>query len=645
MSIRSRASTHRPCDGRCRSRSNAAVLKAGSLDGATVGWLLLGLVLALAFRPAAAAGEAISDDELEKVLAAEQSRVEVVEQVYDTVVSIYGNNRQGGGSGVLIDSDGFALTNFHVVQAAGSSGWAGLADGELYRWTLYGIDPGGDLAMIRLEGRDSFPYAQMGDSDLVRMGDWVMAMGNPFALAEDQRPTVTLGIVSGVNRFQPGTGPTGRMLVYGDCIQIDSSINPGNSGGPLFNMKGQVIGINGRGSFEERGRVNVGVGYAISIEQAKNFIPDLLATRTSMHGTLDAVFSDRDAGVVCTSINTGSPIARAGMQPGDRLISFEGRRIRSANQFASLITLYPAHWPVHVVWQREGRRHEATVRLTPLPFAPQRGEGPRSQPQPEPDQPAEAAPVEAPRAEPGEIRDREIAAEQGRRIFEQWMAWRDQQAGGSPPRNKQLTGSETIVDEGRERGTQRIVWRPGGAIEVLERQGMSERAAGVVGRLEDELGQARHALLRDVDDYDKLILKGSDKAAGERAYRVLAKTDAGEYILLYFSVMAPDNLTMQARLLKAAPADEDGTPGDAALRFEDYQAVDGHRLPHTRRIVRGVDEREDMAFALDGPTWAEATQPDADTDETGNKDAEGAEDAAGAHAPDSADEEAEDEAA
>ena len=609
-----------------------------------VGWLLLGVLLALALRPAAATGGAISDDELEKVLAAEQARIAVVEQVYDTVVSIYGNNRQGGGSGVLIDPDGFALTNFHVVQAAGNSGWAGLADGELYRWTLYGIDPGGDLAMIRLEGKDSFPYAQMGDSDLVRMGDWVMAMGNPFALAEDQRPTVTLGIVSGVNRFQPGTGPTGHMLVYGDCIQIDSSINPGNSGGPLFNMKGQVVGINGRGSFEERGRVNVGVGYAISIEQAKNFIPDLLATRTSMHGTLDAVFSDRDAGVVCTSINTGSPIARAGMRPGDRLISFEGRRIRSANQFASLITLYPAHWPVHVVWQREGRRHEATVRLTPLPFAPQRGEEPQAQPQPEPDQPAEAPPVEAPRAEPGEIRDREIAAEQGRRIFKQWMAWRDREAGGSPPRDKQLTGSEAIIDEDRERGTQRIAWRPGHGIEVLEREGMSERAANVVGRLEDELGQARHALLRDVDDYDKLILEGSDKAAGERAYRMLARTDGGEYLLLYFSVMAPDNLTMEPRLLKAAPADEDGNPGDVALLFEDYQAVDGHRLPHKRRIVRGLDEREDMAFTLDGPTWTEVPQPDADPGETDAEDAEDAEDGDGEDAPDP-EEETEDEAA
>ena len=112
-----------------------------------------------------------------------------------------------------------------------------------------------------------------------------MAMGNPFLLAEDQRPTVTLGVVSGIHRYQGGSK---NLLVYGDCIQTDSSINPGNSGGPLFNLQGEVVGINGRGSFEERGRVNVGLGYAISVNQIKKFIPDLLATKVSLHGTLDA---------------------------------------------------------------------------------------------------------------------------------------------------------------------------------------------------------------------------------------------------------------------------------------------------------------------------------------------------------------------
>ena len=112
-------------------------------------------------------------------------------------------------------------------------------------------------------------------------------MGNPFSLATDFTPTVTFGLISGVNRYQP---PEGKgLLEYTDCIQIDTSINPGNSGGPLFNMQGELIGINGRGSFEKRGRVNSGVGYAISINQIKNFLGHLQAGIDTDHATLGAV--------------------------------------------------------------------------------------------------------------------------------------------------------------------------------------------------------------------------------------------------------------------------------------------------------------------------------------------------------------------
>ena len=110
-------------------------------------------------------------------------------------------------------------------------------------------------------------------------------MGNPFLLATDFTPTVTFGLVSGVHRYQY---PAGTLLEYTDCIQIDTSINPGNSGGPLFNMKGELIGINGRGSFDKRGRVNSGVGYAISINQIKNFLGHLQAGLDTDHATLGA---------------------------------------------------------------------------------------------------------------------------------------------------------------------------------------------------------------------------------------------------------------------------------------------------------------------------------------------------------------------
>ncbi len=166
----------------------------------------------------------------------------------------------------------------------------GMADGRLYDAVLVGIDPTGDVALIKLLGRDDFPHAELGDSDQVRVGDWVFAMGNPFLLATDLQPTVTYGIISGVHRYQ---FPSGTILEYADCLQTDASINPGNSGGPLFDDHGRLIGINGRGSFEKRGRVAVGAGYAISINQIKNFLGDLHSGRVVDHATLGAVVALR----------------------------------------------------------------------------------------------------------------------------------------------------------------------------------------------------------------------------------------------------------------------------------------------------------------------------------------------------------------
>jgi S1-C subfamily serine protease len=335
---------------------------------------------------------AISSDDLASVKAAESARIRAIDSVYGAVVAIYGNDRGGGGSGVLYDAAGYALTNHHVVAAAGKDGWAGLADGKLYRWKLIGTDPGGDVAIIKLEGKESFPIAPIGNSDSVKVGEWAMAMGNPFVLAEDQRPTVTLGIVSGVKRFQEGSGM--NQLVYGNCIQVDSSINPGNSGGPLFNLRGEVIGINGRGSFEERGRVNVGLGYAISSNQIKNFIPDLLATKVAQHGTLDAVFGNREAGVICQTINLDSPAAKAGLDLGDKLLAFEGLPISDANQFLNLITTYPAGWPVELKFDHGGEERTIHVRLIALPYEP------KIKPMNKPaEKPAEEKPAEKPAEE------------------------------------------------------------------------------------------------------------------------------------------------------------------------------------------------------------------------------------------------------
>ena len=155
------------------------------------------------------------------------------------------------------------------------------------------------------------------------VGDWCFAMGNPFLLATDFQPTVSYGVISGVHRYQY---PAGTLLEYADCLQTDAAINPGNSGGPLFDAQGRLIGINGRGSFEKRGRVNVGVGYAISINQIKNFLGHLKSGRIVDHATLGAsVRSDEHRRVVVDDILEESDAYRRGLRYGDEIVSFGGR--------------------------------------------------------------------------------------------------------------------------------------------------------------------------------------------------------------------------------------------------------------------------------------------------------------------------------
>ncbi len=298
------------------------------------------------------------------VLEAEQERVSVIERVSAPTVAIFDAKGTGGGSGVLIREDGLAVTNFHVVGGLGPFMKCGLNDGNVYDAVIIGIDPTGDVALIQLLGRDDFPAAKIGDSDALRIGGWVYVVGNPFLLATDFTPTVTYGIISGVHRYQ---FPAGTILEYTDCIQVDASINPGNSGGPLFNADGELVGINGRASFEKRGSVNIGAGYAISINQIMNFLDHLQSGRIVDHATLGAtVQSQSDGSVVVDGILEQSEAYRRGLRAGDELVSFAGRSIRSVNQFKNILGIYPKGWMRPLVYRREGEKHEIMVRLRAL---------------------------------------------------------------------------------------------------------------------------------------------------------------------------------------------------------------------------------------------------------------------------------------
>ncbi|MGD9647871.1 MAG: trypsin-like peptidase domain-containing protein [Pirellulales bacterium] len=295
------------------------------------------------------------------VAEAEQARIEVMRQASPAVIAVLNADGGGGGSGVIISTDGYALTNFHVTSGAGLAMKCGLPDGTLSDAVIVGIDPTGDVALIKLLSRDEYPAAVIGDSDAVQAGDWAFAMGNPFLLATDFTPTTTYGIISGVHRYQY---PSGTILEYADCLQTDASINPGNSGGPLFNARGELIGINGRGSFEKRGRVNVGVAYAISINQIKNFMGHLKSGRVVDHATLGAQLSTNfDGRVIVVDVLEDSDVYRRGLRYGDEVVSFAGRPIVSVNAFKNALGIFPQGWRVPLVYRRGEETQRILVRL------------------------------------------------------------------------------------------------------------------------------------------------------------------------------------------------------------------------------------------------------------------------------------------
>ena len=300
-----------------------------------------------------------------KVLEAEAARVAAIEKMAASTLAIFSNAKgQGGGSGVVISADGYALTNFHVCNPWSPSGphfKCGMNDGKLYDAIIVGVDPVGDVALIKLLGRDDFPAAPLGNSDRVRAGDWCYTAGNPFLLATDFRPSIARGIVSGVGRYQY---PAGTLLEYADCIQTDAAINPGNSGGPLFDAAGRVIGINGRGSFEKRGRVNVGVGYAISINQIKNFLGYLKSGRIVDHATLNANVAPDDEGKVAVAeIIDTSDAYRRGLRYDDQILRFGDRRIGTVNAMKNVLGIYPKGWRVPLAFRRGTETFDVFVRL------------------------------------------------------------------------------------------------------------------------------------------------------------------------------------------------------------------------------------------------------------------------------------------
>lgn len=227
------------------------------------------------------------------------------------------------GSGVIFQSDGLILTNAHVVEGSERVN-VGLQNGQRVEGRVVGRDRLTDLAVVRLSGSGPWPVAPLGNSDALQVGDWAIAVGNPYGLDN----TVTLGIVSSLNRNARKLGITDKRL---DLIQTDAAINPGNSGGPLLNASGEVVGINTL----VRTGPGAGLGFAIPINRARQISAQLISTGRASHPMigvgLDGVRNQQgeevQAGARVVFLQPGGPAATAGLRPGDVITAVEGTKI------------------------------------------------------------------------------------------------------------------------------------------------------------------------------------------------------------------------------------------------------------------------------------------------------------------------------
>lgn len=281
----------------------------------------------------------------------------------------FGNNPQGKmkthalGSGFIIDVEGLILTNNHVVEKADEIKIKTLAEKE-YDATVVGRDPKTDLALIKIKGGAGFQkVAKLGDSDALRVGDWVMAVGNPFGLGN----TVTAGIISAKGRII-GAGP------YDDFLQTDAAINPGNSGGPLFNMNGEVVGVNT--AIVAQGQ---GIGFAIPVSEVKQVLAQLKSGKV-VRGWLGVTIQDvtpelaesfgiKDTtkGVIVGDVVQDSPAEKAGLKRADVITSFNGKEIDSSHTLSRMVASTPPSSSVTLQVTRDGKNKEIKVTLGTMP--------------------------------------------------------------------------------------------------------------------------------------------------------------------------------------------------------------------------------------------------------------------------------------
>ncbi|MCB9522964.1 MAG: trypsin-like peptidase domain-containing protein [Myxococcales bacterium] len=266
--------------------------------------------------------------------------------------------RVGAGSGVIIRADGYVISNHHVVAGAQRI-QVQLLDGRQFPAQVLGTDPPTDIALLKIEppAGERLPAAPFGDSDALAIGEWVVAIGNPMGLSH----TVTAGIVSALGRKQVNPGGD---LEYANFIQTDASINPGNSGGPLFNLRGQVVGINT--AINARAQ---GIGFAIPINMVKAIAAPLAAQGAVERSWIGVVLGPADGkqGALVQAVVPEGPGARAGLEPGDVITVFDGRPVGSSDDLRWQASTAGVGRDVALTVRRAGEDRTLVVRLGRLP--------------------------------------------------------------------------------------------------------------------------------------------------------------------------------------------------------------------------------------------------------------------------------------
>jgi serine protease Do len=273
------------------------------------------------------------------------------------------------GSGFIVAPDGYILTNNHVVGNADLV-LVIVGDDSPVRAEVVGTDPATDLAVIKVNGYDHLPVLQFADSDKLKVGDWVVAIGQPFGLSH----TVTSGIISALGRNNMD------LSTYEDFIQTDAPINPGNSGGPLVNLDGRVIGVN---TAIVGAQGNIGIGFAIPANMVKNVYEQLRRNGKVARGFLGISMQDLTPrlaalfgaptdtkGILISHVEPNAPAAAAGLQPGDVLVQFDGKPLPSTATLATQVSLLQPASKVSVVLLREGARKSLTLQMGTRPAAP-----------------------------------------------------------------------------------------------------------------------------------------------------------------------------------------------------------------------------------------------------------------------------------